>query len=244
MELSDETLNAFLDGELSALEMRIVRDAMASNEQIAQRLDHLAWLNSQVQASAHELDAIALSPGLEALTAQLKEQAREAKTGNILDFPKKTPRSAFSMVWQGAVAASVAAVFGFMVGTATQTGVENQALPEWAAISRALSDAPSGETLNTETGTRFEARLSFMNTEGDYCRQFYVKPAGRQALQSIACRSLDGWSLSAALPAGDTNGYQPASEDRSLDKVIDSMLQGELLDAEQEQRLIKQQWKP
>lgn len=243
MDISDEMLNAFIDGELPPLEMNIVRDAIAKSERVAERVEALTMLNSQVYASLHAIDDKPMSPGLEKLRQTLADAPKDAHRENILSFPWW--RSVKSRgVWQSAIAASVAAVFGFYIGLGPQSMSGVDALPEWTLINQALSNQPSGQMITTAKGSTVEVRLSFVNTQDEYCRQFYLKPKGGQALQSIACRMDDNWILRAAMPSGDAGSYQTASHDPALDRVIDNMIQGEFLSPDEEQRLIEDRWQP
>lgn len=239
MTISDETLNAFIDGELSPLEMNIVRDAIASDENIAQQVEALMAITSQVHTSLSAIDALPLSAKLETLRQQLEDDSHTEQADNVVSFPwwHKARKAGFMPT---AIAASVAAVFGFFMNFGANTGAG--ALPDWTAINQALSHQPSGEVIATANGTRFEGRLTFLNHEGEYCRQFYIKPKDSQALQSIACRRGETWSLHAAMPAGDQTSYQTASNDSALDAVIDAIIQGDLVTPEQEAKVIQRHW--
>lgn len=245
MTISDETLNAFIDGELSALEMSIVRDAITKDEAVAERTDELAALNSQLHASASSIDAIPLSASLEALRNKLAAGADteqvSKQSDNVVTFPWWRKAQAV-ITMPTAIAASVAAIFGFFMNfdNTAQPG----ALPDWTAINDALSQQRSGEVITTKSGATFEARLTFLNHQGEYCRQFYVKPMNASALQSIACRVGGDWNLRAAMPTGDQASYQTASSNRALDDVLDTMIKGDLVSPEQEQSVIENRWKP
>ena len=245
MTISDETLNAFIDGELSPLEMSIVRDAIANDEVVAERADVLASLNSQVHASLSSIDAVPLSSGLDDLRKKLEAGARaehsSEQTDNVIRFPWWRKAQAV-ITMPTAIAASVAAVFGFFMNFDTHSNPA--ALPDWTAINNALSHQRSGEVITTKNGASFEARLTFLNHEGEYCRQFYIKPMNTPALQSIACRVGDDWNLRAAMPAGDQASYQTASSNRALDDVLDTMIKGDLVSPEQETSIIESRWKP
>jgi hypothetical protein len=245
MTISDETLNAFIDGELSTIEMNIIRDAIVKDESVAERMDTLASLNSQVYASESVIDALPLSQGLEEVRKKLDAAARaEHSSGhsdNVVSFPWwRKVQAAVTM--PTAIAASVAAVFGFFMNVDSGSGAA--ALPDWTAINDGLSQQRSGEVITTKSGASFEARLTFLNHEGEYCRQFYVKPMNAPALQSIACRVGDDWNLRAAIPAGDQGSYQTASSSRALDDILDTMIQGDLVSPEQEKTVINSHWKP
>ena len=183
MTISDEKLNAFIDGELSALEMSIVRDAIAKDDHIADRAEALAALNSQITASLSAIDAIPLSAGLSQVKSQLETGAHTEAADNVVSFPWWRQAQA-AMTMPTAIAASIAAIFGFFLNSETHTGAG--AMSDWSAISQALSNQTSGELVTTNNGSSFEARLTFLNQEGEYCRQFYIKTNNAPALQSIA----------------------------------------------------------
>ncbi|MFQ3172606.1 MAG: hypothetical protein ACI9DG_002647 [Oleispira sp.] len=243
MTISDETLNAFIDGELSTLEMNIVRDAIVKQPAVAERVDALAALNSQVHASLSSIDTVPLSKGLDDLRKKLEVSARsEHSSGNadnIIRFPWwRKVQTAVTM--PTAIAASVAAIFGFFMNFDTNTN--SDALTDWTAINDALTHQRSGAVITTQSGASFEARLTFLNNGGEYCRQFYVKSMNSPALQSIACRVGDDWNLRAAIPAGDQASYQTASSDRSLDAILDTMMEGDPVSPEQEKMVIEHRW--
>ena len=245
MTISDETLNAFIDGELSTIEMNIVRDAIAKDELVAERIDTLASLNSQMHASVSSIDALPLSKGLDdvrkKLEAAVSAEHSSGHSGKVISFPWwRKVQAAVTM--PTAIAASIAAVFGFFLNV--DGGARSSALPDWIAINDALSQQRSGDVITTKSGASFEARLTFLNHEGEYCRQFYVKPMNSPALQSIACRVGDDWNLRAAIPAGDQASYQTASSGRALNDILDGMIRGDLVSSEQEKTVIDRRWKP
>jgi hypothetical protein len=241
MTISDEILNAFIDGELSTIEMNIVRDAIAKDESVAERMDTLASLNSLVHASESVIDTLPLSKGLEEVRKKLAAAAGAGHSGNVISFPWwRKVQAAVTM--PTAIAASVAAVFGFFMNVDSGSGAA--ALPDWTAINDGLSQQRSGEVITTKSGASFEARLTFLNHEGEYCRQFYVKPMNAPALQSIACRVGDDWNLRAAIPAGDQGSYVTASSSRALDDILDTMMQGNSVSPAQEKTVIDSHWKP
>jgi hypothetical protein len=244
MTISDETLNAFIDGELSTIEMNIIRDAIVKDESVAERMDTLASINSQVHASESVIDALPLSKGLEDVRKKLEAAARaehsSGHSGKVISFPWwRKVQAAVTM--PTAIAASVAAIFGFFMNVDSGTGAA--ALPAWTAINDGLSQQRSGEMITTKSGASFEARLTFLNHEGEYCRQFYIKPMNAPALQSIACRVGDDWNLRAAIPAGEQGSYQTASSSRALDDILDTMIQDDLVSPEQEKTVIDSHWK-
>jgi len=245
MTISDETLNAFIDGELSKLEMNVVRDAIVKESDVAERVDALAALNSQVHASLSSIDTVPLSKGLGDIRKKLAVSARaepfSGGANNIIRFPRwRKVQAAFTM--PTAIAASVAAIFGFFMNFDTNTNPN--ALTDWTAINDALTHQRSGAVIITNSGASFEARLTFLNNEGQYCRQFYVKSMNSPALQSIACRVGDDWNLRAAIPAGDQASYQTASSGRALDAILDTMMKDDLVSPEQEKTVIEHRWKP
>ena len=239
MTISDEKLNAFIDGELSALEMSIVRDAIAKDDHIADRAEALAALNSQITASLSSIDEIPLSAGLSEIKSQLENGVQTESADNVVRFPWWRKAQA-AMTMPTAIAASVAAIFGFFLNSETHTGAG--AMSDWSAISQALSNQTSGALVTTNNGSRFEARLTFLNQEGEYCRQFYIKTNNAPALQSIACRTDSAWQLRAAMPTVEQDGYQTASNDRALDDVIDAMIKGDIVSLEQENKAIERRW--
>lgn len=87
MILTDEKLSAFLDGELDAVEMEMVREAIAQDATVSDRLAALADVDRVVKAAAEKATAVALPEEIVALLSDESESSVENKTINENEAP-------------------------------------------------------------------------------------------------------------------------------------------------------------
>ena len=162
-----------------------------------------------------------------------------------------------------AVMAGVAGAFviGLAVGALMSSDAfvpdasENQQLVGWHT-----PDSPLGTHLEGSAGgswiavaqndpsTTFKGVLSFRKSDGGYCRQYLVRRADAGAIQGVACRGKQrGWTdvIRIAVKAGASGGVKAAAvkdATKQIDSVVDGLIAGDFLGAQDEQRLIKHGW--
>lgn len=240
---SDEQLSAFLDGELAATEMQALRDALATDQALADRLAELALVDALVRESCHTMDQRPMPASLNALLADHDSQG----SGKVLAFPA-WKRLGQRFPYRAAIAASIALVAGFGLGQLTPSGdrSSDRSIDQirWQQVAAVLDSSPSGTSQQLAAAVEVRPRLSYQDTDGNYCRQFQlIDGASRE--ESLACRKGDGWSLQATVylpPAADTGGYQAASGGSALDVIVDQSLTEGPFDREQESALIDSGW--
>ena len=79
MILTDEKLSAFLDGELNTAEMDTVREAIAQDASISDRLAALAEVDRVVKVAAEKATAVALPKEIVALLNDEKPLSQESE---------------------------------------------------------------------------------------------------------------------------------------------------------------------
>jgi hypothetical protein len=229
MKINDQTLSAFLDNELPAAEMEAVRNAIAGDEQLAIRLAELCEVDLVVKQHAEQIDAIPLSD-------ELSQTLEKHNNANIVSLSK----------WQQfkragrkhmAIAASIAVLF--TVGIASLSQQQGLEQP----IAEALEEQLSGDNTRIDLASTLTAELSFVNKNGDYCRQFTLYSHQTQQTH-IACKHQGSWQLSVS---GNqqviiSQDYSLASKVPALDSFIDEHIQGQPLDRTAEQQARNQQW--
>jgi hypothetical protein len=233
MNISNEQLCAFLDAELPEAEMQAIRDLLATDDSLAIRLAELAQVDEWVVQHASQIDK---QPVPQAIQQLLNSENNVVQLSTWRKVQQKFSQHA-------ALAAGVALCFGLVVGQSVDT---DAVLPEAqlsGALAKALDTATSGEAVQLSAGV-MTPRLSFVNQEGQYCRQFSVQS---QALQndSIACHSAKGWQVAATTYSHNTaqvGDYQTASHNALLDSVIDQLIAGAALNRQQETQAISQAW--
>lgn len=267
MILSDEKLSAFLDGELDTVEMDTVREAIAHDVTVSDRLAALAEVDRVVKVAAEKATAVALPKEIVAL---LSEETRLTNTSvaqssdepigkenttsqrsaeNVRQFPNKVNitdgASAEQAKWKRpfAIAASVAVLSGLVFFS--QQGADTSQPSHWANVSSVLDSNLTGETTSFESGVTVTPKLSFLNTDFKFCRQAEVTSQDELNVM-IACKDKQGgWQLAAseldALGA-NTGQYQTATSAKLLEDKLDMMMASAPLNREQEKDAIEATW--
>lgn len=275
MILSDEKLSAFLDGELDAGEMDTVREAIAHDVTVSDRLAALAEVDRVVKVAAEKATAVALPKEIvallsdesrlseksaiqgrsERLNGEISEKpnsANQSTAENVRPFPQKmnTADGARSgqAKWKGvssiaAIAASVAVLAGLVFFN--QRGADTSQPSHWANVSSVLDSNLSGETTSFESGITVTPKLSFLNTDFNFCRQAEVTSQDELNVM-IACKDKQGgWQLAASKLdelGANTGQYQTATSAKLLEDKLDMMMASAPLNREQEKNAIEATW--
>ena len=234
MNFNDEQLSAFLDGELPHAEMENLRNALARDEVLGDRLAELALVDTAIRRTYATIDA---RPVPEAITALLNDD-------HSLE-PKVVPMSRGKFLRErigqpAALAASVALAVGIALGSWLTSAPERDA---WQYVSAALETQPGGTAVSLKDGRALTPRLTFRDTGGNFCRLFELEHRNG-AQQSLACRQNGEWELKATAPLEQTDEplYRPASGSSPLDHILDDTLSAGPFDRDEEARLIAEQW--
>ena len=267
MILTDEKLSAFLDGELDTAEMDLVREAIAHDVTVSDRLAALAEVDRVVKVAAEKATAVALpkeivallsdekplsqASGVQASDASLASAsaANQSSAENVKPFPKKVNSTNSAphkqTKWKGpfAIAASVAVLAGLVFFN--QQGAETTQPSHWARVSSVLDSNLTGEATTFDSGVTVTPQLSFVNTEFNYCRQAEV--ASKEELNvMIACKDKQGaWQLAASKldELGENAGqYQTATSAKVMEEELDKMMASAPLNREQEKNAIEATW--
>jgi|TARA_Y100001973_G_scaffold6677_1_gene9345 hypothetical protein len=265
--LTDEKLSAFLDGELDTAEMDLVREAIAHDVTVSDRLAALAEVDRVVKVAAEKATAVALpkeivallsdekplsqASGVQASDASLASvsAANQSSAENVKPFPKKVNSTNSAphkqTKWKGpfAIAASVAVLAGLVFFN--QQGAETTQPSHWARVSSVLDSNLTGEATTFDSGVTVTPQLSFVNTEFNYCRQAEV--ASKDELNvMIACKDKQGaWQLAASKldELGENAGqYQTATSAKVMEEELDKMMASAPLNREQEKNAIEATW--
>jgi hypothetical protein len=245
MNITDQELSAFLDAELNETEMELVRNKIAEDETLANRLAELAMVDEQL-AQAYRFDQSAPIP--ESVSDLFKthrsKQKNQVESDNVVQFPLW--KRMVNQVQQHAAAAVVAAImlgYGF--------GSFNSANPDdldWAQTSYALDHTASGDSFVAVNGAMIKPQASFQNQQGQFCRQ-YEYSEEQQIQTGLACKQNNQWQVKAtifrdatSLNRNQSTQYQTASSNPVLDALIDQMIKGSFMDRASEKSAIETQW--
>lgn len=257
MTVPDEEVFAFVDGELPPEAMARIEAAMATDPQLALRVEtqrSLRRLLSGANAGATRqtlAPTTAATPPPVSKPAEViafpggKAKAKDRVKAKTKDAAKprepKAPRSGEAgrglPAWVGLTACLV---LGLVVGRlaapspATLSGVDDPAPLAVGPLAQALNGQASGQGAGP-----VRISLSFRTASGVYCRAFQASSRSPQA--GVACREADGWRVRAVSPAVDARGVQTPP---AVLTVVNTMIAGPPLDAAGEARAKAAGWKP
>jgi hypothetical protein len=239
-EFGDETLMAYADGELDAETARAVEAAAEADAALAQRIAMFTRTRDILGAVGRARPLEPLSPALGARVDEILRAARPSPAETIVPLrPRRVEAPAFKAMAAAAVLAlAVGVAGGYFVSQALgerETGGLRIASFEVPGLSRALDTLPSGERQATGTG-EIATIASFLNADGELCREFELHRSGRDTVVSVACRAEAGWEprLVVVAPAVDGAAYAPAASLEALDAYLGSIGAGAPLSPDEE----------
>jgi hypothetical protein len=235
MEITDEKLSAFLDAELTPIDMEKIRQAIELDDELVMRLAELSQVDQWVVENAETMDATPVPDRLIKLAQKIDKGQTHT---NVVQLSKwKIAKTKINMP----MSAAASVVLAITIGIATTSYQGEQTISN--EIVKVLDSSISGSASLTSDNTSVKAQLSFTNQNGDLCRQ-YLLSKGQANRTNIACKENNSWRLHASIQASnnDIQNYQTASKEQSLEQVIDSMIMGAPLNKEQEKSAILKQW--
>jgi hypothetical protein len=240
-DLSDATLEAFVDGELASAEAAAIETRAKQDPALAARIDRARALRRRVTGA---YDPILGEAPPSRLLSLIQGSAA------IVDLQAARERrrqSAWRLARWGAIAAGLA--LAFIAGRfARQPGSHGDlALGAHGLIARgALADALETQLAsNPPSGSAVNIGVSFRAQDGDYCRTFRLTRA--TTLAGLACRAPSGWDVRLATAAAAPSGtvYQTAADQTPAPilGMVDQMIAGQPLDAAGERRARDAHWR-
>jgi hypothetical protein len=254
MTVPDEEVFAFVDGELPPEAMARIEAAMATDPQLALRVETQRSLR-RLLSGAHA--GVGRGPEARGVTAAAKPPPA-SKPAEVIAFPGaqakkakekaktrdlKTPKPAGAAgqgapAWIGLVACLIA---GLVIGRlaapspVTLSGADDPAPLAAGPLAKALNTLDSGQALGP-----VRIGQSFKTPSGFYCRSFQA--SGRSSIAGVACRDPDAWRVRAVSPANAS----PAGPQipAAILAAVDSMRAGPPLDPAGEAKAKAAGWKP
>jgi hypothetical protein len=216
MSVSDETLAAYVDGELDPAACAEIEETVRRDPSIAQRIARYRSLRNQLQAAyADELN----EPVPDRFLAALRTPAPRpsAAVADLQTAQKSARGTAVASRWRYSLAASVliAVGAGFLAWRhshpASMENVDGTLIAR-GALATGLSDQLSGPATpgSGATGPTVRIGLSFVAKSGDYCRTFSLS-----ADAGLACHRAGRWEILAldtrVASEGADSGFRTAS---------------------------------
>jgi hypothetical protein len=253
MSYDDETLMAYVDGEVDAKLRADIDAAIANDPALARRVEHQRAVRAKVAgAFSKVLD--------QPLPDRLQRAARGAATpdastgldqkgrGNVLQFPARPSRPPVAP-WRGREWAAMAAslLLGAFIswkvlvpGDGAPIVAGRNALVAHGALAHALDAQLASEQHGDEAVL---IGLTFRAKDGNYCRSFELH-ATRTA--GLACRDGAEWKVTTTDATASTSGQmQQAGSPLSpaILRAIETRVEGPALDAEAERSAQVAGWK-
>lgn len=269
MAIDNETLIAYLDGELTAEGFAAVEAALAADPALAGRLDRLAACDERLRRSYQAVLEEPVPPALiAAILAAPDPRRRAAPT------PRAAPARPVPTGWWPRLKDGADRWLGGRSGLALAS-LASVAMGVWLIVSRpapadgdwalragepvtersllvALETAPSGREVEA-AGRQYVVLASFERHDGAVCREFNLSGNASDAADhlGVACRQAAGvWELAVVAteerPADPAHGGFRTASERQFE-VVDAwrlaQTRGSPLTPEQERTLIDRSWR-
>jgi hypothetical protein len=253
MNIPDELLAAYVDGELAGAERARVEHAIAQDAQLAQRVAQQRALRDRLRgAYDHVLREAVPQRVLQA--AKLGAPSGPAQVIDLARVRAKRARRGNGArqlhMRRYAIAASL--VVGLMAGALIQrlstpgalTEVRDGSLLARGALARALNEQLAS---NPSSNAAVRVGLTFRARSGSYCRTFAL--SGSRSLAGLACREQEQWqvlNLIGAQAPGAGNGQNLRMAGSSLPpallQAVNDRISGEPLNAAAEAKARSNGW--
>jgi hypothetical protein len=249
--IDDDTLQAYVDGELDAPSAARIDAALAHDAVLARRVQQAREVRAQVRAAFDPVLDEAIPAHLSALLQSPAAPAAAPAAPHALPVRGRgvgTARHRATRRWfvpGAALAASVALLaVGLWWWQPAGDLIRTQGGQSFAAgaLTRALD-----ETLASEPKAHAPVAigLSFRSTDGRICRTFVLRTPPTRA--GLACHESAGWALPVLSAVAPTEGgelRQAASAlPPAVQAAVDARLRGNVFDAQQERAARDAGWR-
>jgi hypothetical protein len=234
VRIDDETLYAWLDGELPEDEAKRVAALVAANPMLGKKLEAQRQLQAQLRAAFDPVAAAPMPAGIHA--AASAEQVSSLASARA----KRAGRTGFGLPQWSAVAAAVVA--GFICGQMVPRG--DTAAQDGLVASAQLTEALDSQLASADRrgdGAGVHVRLTFRDVGGNLCRSFETPSTA-----GVACREKGTWDMRALVarqPHAQSDYRMATSGDAAILAYIDAQISGDPLDAAAEKRAMQSDWK-
>jgi hypothetical protein len=263
-QLTDETLMAYADGELDAVQRAEVETALAADPRLRERVNRFAATGKSLAKLFEKPFNEPVPPHIVGMIMhdQRLPQPRAGGVSVLGGFVNTVkalfPTPAGSAIFAWSVALLLGGAGAVWYVTQTTDAIEELVTLDQGEIfargplKHALETAPSGSLVALGSGKSalsMTAVLTFKNQQQAFCRQYGVTtPKGDYA--GVACRQTDGeWRIevhtTAAPQSHSGDRVVPAGKAASsVEDAVTKVIEGDALGSEDEQTLILKQWRP
>jgi hypothetical protein len=241
MNVSDEMLMAYADGEADDATRTLIEAAMRDDPEIRGRVARHRALRQAVQGAFAEVLE-------EPVPQRLVAAARGAPAGNVVDLARAREGAGKGLRrWQpAAMAASL--LLGLALGYLGWRGSAPLVTSNGELVAGAgLADALSTQLSSDRTPGRVAVTgLSFRAKSGDYCRTFSL--TGSHSNSGLACREGGNWKIKVLAQSPETppsaSAFRPATsaDSPAVRAAVEESIDGEPLDQAGEIAARRENW--
>ncbi|MGU3495871.1 anti-sigma factor family protein [Xanthobacteraceae bacterium A53D] len=213
-EMMNETIMAFVDGELPPHEAARVRQMLCDDAALAARAE--LFSRSRKVLSQSPLAAVPTVDPV--LIARVRSIADRTARPEVLPF-RRPALPWVPMALAASLALIVGGVAGYGLGERTTAPIVQAGADDGGPWRQALAAVPSGESRQTAAG-RLTAIASFHDGAGRLCREVELAPEIGAPSTQVLCRADDGWHLELRLVGGGGGGYAAASSHGVVDAFL------------------------
>jgi hypothetical protein len=244
VNLSEETLMAYVDGELDVQARQQVEVALASDPEAARRVDAQRALRSTLRAG---FDPVLDEPVPARLLSLVRTSAAPSTSGKVLPFRTKPAARTPWLQW-GSLAASfvLGALVWYFASRQYLTGPfseQHGVIVASGSLARALSEQLASQQ---DASAAVQIGVSFRSKGGEYCRTFRLQQS--EGAAGLACHEQAGWKVEvlahpegAASPQGQYRQAASALPATVL-RAVDDAIAGDPLDATAEAQARASRW--
>ncbi len=252
MKISEDTLLAYVDGELDAATRAELEAAIAADTQLARRVQQAHGLRALLR---NTYDPVLDEPMPARLLAAAQPAAPAPK---VVDLAAErasrkaasAPPRAWAGGWQqwGAMAACL--VVGVFVGRSAMIGSQGDEVATRGGQMVARGELARSLTRQLASAQPADAPVqigvSFVSRGDEYCRTFLLRPGGAAGL---ACRHGDDWQLRVLTQdkaqTTDASRLRMAASPTppAVLRAVDEQMQGGPLDADAERAALQRGWR-
>jgi hypothetical protein len=230
---SEETLMAYVDGELDAAARAQVAGAIAADPQVARRVAAHEALRGRLRAT---FDDVLVEPVPAQLVSLLRAPTNQPAPGQLLQFPGRRPPQRVWWQWSSLAASFVLGALVWQFASRLYAPGPLSETRGGFIASGALARALSGQlSAQANPAGAVQIGVSFRSRRGDYCRTFHL--GGSLATAGLACHDNDAWKVQVLahdeIPQVTTGQYRQAASSLppTVLRAVDEMIAGDPLDA-------------
>jgi hypothetical protein len=254
MSIPEETLMAYVDGELDPAARTELEAAMRRDPTIEKRIAQHRELRTKIELAYAEELTLPVPDRLLAAVRGAPDKARpnvvqfdEARAAAVAAYGEKARKSRWRLAVPMAASFLLCVGLGFFAWRQSDSiliQASRGALVAGGTLARGLSNQLAGDRSSTSP---VEIGLSFIAKSGDYCRTFAI--LGDASSAGLACRHSNRWEIrvlseSAPLHSGGSQQFRTAGSAMppAVLHAVEEQISGEPLDRSAEMAARQQQW--